>query len=793
MRLLRNKPFALLAALLALAAAAVAPAQFLTGGDAQASPAWSSFKLDAKKRIRLNFRNASIDPVIELLSRESGVTIVKDPKLTQKLTVSSPKEVSLNEAFEILNAAIGLMNFELRKEGSLLVIREKRQRTGMEGMTPEQLSQMFGGGQSRTVLRVYKVKFAAASEVARVVNEVFAAQQQSNNPFANFQFGGGNFGRGGRNQQQRTGGFNFGGLNFGGQQTPEVRASSDDFSNSVIVNAPDSKQREVESLIEQIDQQTETPQEVVVYPLTYANASEVAVSVQNVLSSNQPTGRGAASGRQNDIFSRFQTAARFGSSQAAFGTVVADVRTNSLVVTATKENQATVARVVEELDKKVEYANTAVVIPLSNARSDDVATLLNQAFGTTRTGANRNTGANRTATANRNTNTNRTGGNAGGGGGGGGGLAPQAEQLNLDEILVDTDAEGNLLTSVQFGGGIFGQPQQQQGQGATGRAQDGRIVNTRQTAGNVTIISDPNTNSIIVVGDPENAAVIESVLGRLDRIPDQVMIETIIVEATVDRSAKLGLEWNLANGKAFNTDGTTAGGSIGFGLQTNPLPEGFRYSVTGGNLGGFINALNTDDRFQVLSTPKIFTSNNVEAEINISQSVPFIVSQREDVNGNFIFNYSFQDVGIVLRVTPRITANGMVALDVLQTANDLQGFTSFNAPIVNQRQASTTVSVKDGATIVLGGIMRSQVRTQVKKLPLLGDIPILGELFKSRSNQEVKTELLVFLTPRVVRNQAEAEKMTDDEKAKLSKKTASMIPTGPKSPTTERKKRPPVP
>jgi general secretion pathway protein D len=790
MRTPRSKVWIAAACLALVAVAPQAPAQFLTGGEGQASPAWSSFKLDAKKRIRLNFRNASIDPVIELLSRESGVTIVKDPKLTQKITVSSPKAVTLSEAFEILQAALGLMNFELRKEGSLLVIRERRQRTGTEGMSAEQLQQMFGGGQSRTVLRVYKVKHAAASEVSRVVNEVFAAQQQSNNPFAFLQFGGGGQ-RGGRNQR---GSNPFGGFNFGGQTAPEVRASSDDFSNSVIVNAPEAKQREVEDLIEEIDKETEQPQEVQVYALTYATASEVAISVQNVLSSNQPTGRGAASGRQNDIFSRFQTAARFGSSQAAFGTVVADTRTNSLVVTATKENQATVAKVIEQLDKKVEYANAAIVIPLNNARSDDVAALLNQAFGNSRTGGQSRAGTARTNPTRTNTGT-RAGGNLGGGGGGGGGLAPEreGEALKLDELVVDTDAEGNLLTSIQFGGGIFGQPRQQQPQQeATGRSQDGRVVNTPQTVGNVTIISDPNTNSIIVVGDPENAAVVEGVLGQLDRIPDQVMIETIIVEATVDRSQKLGLEWNLANGKAFNTDGTTASGGTDFGLQTNPLPEGFRYSVTGGNLGGFINALNTDDRFQVLSTPKIFTSNNVEAEINISQSVPFVVSQREDVNGNFIFNYSFQDVGIVLRVTPRITANGMVALDVLQTANDLQGFTDFNAPIVNQRQASTTVSVQDGSTIVLGGIMRSQVRSQVKKLPLLGDIPILGELFKSRSKEEVKTELLVFLTPRIVRNDEEARKMTQDERAKLSKKTAELIPPGTSTRPTERKKKPPV-
>jgi general secretion pathway protein D len=262
---------------------------------------------------------------------------------------------------------------------------------------------------------------------------------------------------------------------------------------------------------------------------------------------------------------------------------------------------------------------------------------------------------------------------------------------------------------------------------------------------------------------------IRNILAQLDKIPEQVMIETIIVEATLDSSSKLGVEWNIVNGNFLGNGGVTGEGGTGFGLQTTPPAQGFSYTVSGGNLGGFLNALQTDERFKVLSTPRIFTSNNVEAEINISQSVPFIVSQREDVNGNFIFNYSFQDVGIVLTVTPRITANGMVTLDVVQTANDLQGFTDFNAPIVNQRQAQTTVSVQDGSTIVLGGIMRSTVRTTTKKIPLLGDIPILGELFKSREKNEVKTELLVFLTPRVVRNPEQAEQLKNDQVGGLSK------------------------
>ena len=243
--------------------------------------------------------------------------------------------------------------------------------------------------------------------------------------------------------------------------------------------------------------------------------------------------------------------------------------------------------------------------------------------------------------------------------------------------------------------------------------------------------------------------------------------------------------------KAFGDTGVTGTGAQGFGIG-QAAAQGFKYTLAGGSLTAFMNALKTDTKFNVLSTPKIFTSNNVQAEINISQRVPFVVSQREDANGNLTYNYDFEDVGIVLTVTPRSTSGGYVTMEVSQTANDLQGFTSFNAPSVNQRQAQTTVAVKDGETVVLGGIMRSTVSSTVKKVPLLGDIPILGNLFKSTDKTNSKTELMLFLTPRVVRNPDEASKLTDDEKKKLSKPTQDQlnkaIGGGVKTENTQKKK-----
>ena len=774
-----------LVALVVLAVPALSAAQFDTGQNAappQRVNAWEEFKMDEKKTIQLSFRNANIDAVIEVFSKASGVIIVKDPTLSDRITVTSPKPVSLNTAFAILSAAIGLRGYEMEKTGEILLIKKKPERRSSSGqMTPEQLQAMMSSRGGKAELKVYRIEFANASEVTRVVNEVFAQREQQSNPFAAM-FGGSSRGssRFGRSSSFSSRG---GGSSSSGST---VKASSDDFSNSVIVNAPKEQQLEVEALIEEIDQQTEQPQSAKVYPLEYAIASELAPTVQNVLTSNAPTGRGGQGNQSVPLSQRFSQAARFGSFQSAFGTVVADDRTNTLIVTATSENHSMVAAVINDLDQPVEIMETTFVFPLTNAKADEISDILNQTFGGRTTGnSSRNNGGRNTS--NRGSSNRNSGRDSRGGGFG---RAPQSEEEIFLQMADDEGIDGELATDVyaqfRFGGGSsrqrgggfggFGGGGGSQSGASLQRGPDGRLVNTRMLDGQVQVIPDQNTNSLIIVTSPENVELLQQIIDQLDRLPEQVMIETMIVEATLAESDKLGIEWDYVQEKVLGD--STAVGNIGtdFGLEGGTSPaQGFKYTLTSDRLSTFINALKSDDKFQVLSTPRIFTSNNVEAEINISQSIPYVLSTREDNNGNLTFNYAFQDVGIILTVTPRITANGYVTLDVVQTANDLQGFTDFNAPIVNQRQAETTVSVLDGESVILGGIMRTIVTSKVKKLPLLGDIPILGELFTSREKSKTRTELLVFLTPRIVKDNRDAQALREETENQLNKPVKDQI------------------
>lgn len=770
--------------LIVIAFAAIVPtiglAQFdFGGGDSTPRAAWEGFNLP-NKTLKLDFRNASVDMVLSLFTKTSGITIIKDPSLTQPITLTTAKAVPLKDAFEVLNAALSLRNYDLRKEGNLLVIRQRQQRRDQGGrggnssmsFTPDMMSMM---SQPNTELRTYQIQFASASQVARMINDVFAQQSSP--------FGGGRGGMmfGGRGGMM--GGFNP--FSVLGQQT-QVKASSDDFSNTVIVNAPSKVHNQVEDIIKQIDKQAELPSKVKVYALKYASSDDLQPVVQNVLQANVPRGRGGTG--TTPIDRQFAFGGMFGglfgrNNNASAGSVVSETRTNSLIVTTTDDNHKIVEDVVKNLDTEVKLESTTFVFPLENARASDISTLLRQAFGN-RAGSTGTSTLNRTNTGTTRTNTRtNTGTNRNRSSGG-------IQGNSLDEMIValaDPNADsGELATDIQVDSpvmaqmfGTFGQqPQQRRTNNSlqTGRDATGRLVPVQDLTNQVTVIPDQNTNSVIVVTSPENAELIQQILAQLDKIPEQVMIETIIVEASLDASEKLGVEWQYIQNKAFGTTGKTGTANQDFGLRANnTLPQGFRYTLSGGALTGFLNLFQSDSKFNVLSTPRIFTSNNVEAQINISQRVPFVVSQRTDANGNLTYNYEFEDVGIVLTVTPRITSGGYVTMDVSQTANDLQGFTSFNAPIVNQRQADTTVAVKDGETVILGGIMRSTVTSTVSKIPLLGDLPILGNLFKSTNKTNQKTELLVFLTPRVVRNSDEALEMTKEQVGRMSKPSQAQI------------------
>ncbi|MDQ2798054.1 MAG: hypothetical protein M3Y13_00240, partial [Armatimonadota bacterium] len=359
------------------------------------------------------------------------------------------------------------------------------------------------------------------------------------------------------------------------------------------------------------------------------------------------------------------------------------------------------------------------------------------------------------------------------------GSVQPTSQPNNGQQFGDNGNNNNNNNNGRFNGGNFGSQNQNSNTRTTGLDSEGHVVNIRNLTGEVLLVPNIDMNSVIVVCPPEDREVVQKVLEQMDEIPKQVMIETLIVEANLDKSHQLGVEFS--SNETTNVLGARGPSTISqnFGLQSNTTePQGLRYTLSAGQYSVFLQAVQTDRRFNVLSTPRIFTTNNATAQINISQSVPYLSSQSVAA-GTSLSNYSFINVGIILTVTPRITSNGYVTMDVTQTANDLVGYTtsSLSAPTVNQREAQTTVSVKDGETVVLGGIINDTFSKTVSKVPLLGDLPVIGYLFRSSSKSVSKTELLVFMTPHVVRDPDEARKLRQQTESELGKTTQQMLPT----------------
>ena len=175
--------------------------------------------------------------------------------------------------------------------------------------------------------------------------------------------------------------------------------------------------------------------------------------------------------------------------------------------------------------------------------------------------------------------------------------------------------------------------------------------------------------------------------------------------------------------------------------------------------------MQSDGRLEILSRPQILAADNMVANINVGQQVPVVTGSRITERGDSINNFEYQNVGVQLEVTPRINPEGIVKMDVAPTISSLSSSTvavskDFNAQVINNRSASTSVSVQDGQTVVIGGLISTEDDERVTKIPLLGDIPYIGQVFRKTKKKRVRSELLVILTPHVINEPGEAEKFS---------------------------------
>jgi len=281
-------------------------------------------------------------------------------------------------------------------------------------------------------------------------------------------------------------------------------------------------------------------------------------------------------------------------------------------------------------------------------------------------------------------------------------------------------------------------------------------------AGALKIVPNPENNAVLVYATPNEFTVIEAALKRLDVVPIQVMIEASLAEVTLTDDIKYGLQWAYQGGNGPLVLSEASNGSI------NPAFPGFSYLYTGAtDIRAVLNAIENITDVKVLSSPKLLVLNNREAELQIGDQVPITVQSAISTVGEtapIVNSVQLRDTGVILRITPRANKSGMVLLDVAQEVSDVVPTTTSNidSPTIQQRRIASTIAVRNGETIALGGLIRDSKSKSRGGIPYLRKIPIIGDLFGSTGRNNRRTELIVLITPRVLRSQQESQEMMDD-------------------------------
>ncbi|MCJ2023417.1 type II secretion system secretin GspD [Methylobacterium sp. J-067] len=315
------------------------------------------------------------------------------------------------------------------------------------------------------------------------------------------------------------------------------------------------------------------------------------------------------------------------------------------------------------------------------------------------------------------------------------------------------------------------------------------------------VVADETNNSLVISATRNQYDKILRILGRLDAMPTQVLLETVIAEVTLNDQLQFGVQWFLQNrgdrlnlasnataglaGSAVPVTGTgtaVSGTAALISAATQAIP-GFSYLMSGSNFNVVLNALQGITTVHVLSSPNITVLDNRTAKLQIGDQVPIVKQSGQSAlaAGAPILNQiELKDTGVILSVTPRVNKNGLVVLDINQEVSDVVPTTTstINSPTIRQRRVATSVAVNDGHTLALGGLVQEKSQLSNESLPILGDLPLIGPAFRNRSDQRVRTELIVFIRPKVIRGAAEADKIADDFRQQFR----AMMPVRPVPP-----------
>jgi general secretion pathway protein D len=733
--------------------------------SAIAVPVWAAARTTGSGRapeteITMNYQNVDIPALAKLISEITGKNFLVDESVRGKVTIISPSKVTPEQAYQIFQSVLQLKGFTTETAGKVIKIIPSRNVRQAAPVTESQ--KPFEQNGDEYVTRLVKLRNVDASSMVSVIQPMISHD----------------------------------GL---------VAAFPDD--NTIIITDDAYNVQRLLKIIGSLDVEGQR-QSVELMPLHYAFADELAPEIEELLGGSSSKNRPGAPGQgvvapsaQAPSISQFK--------------VLPDERTNSIIAAGGPLQMKQIRELVEKLDiRSPDSMHRIHVYRLKNAAVSEMVQVLGGLLGggggvgslspTTGKGSlGRGSGAGGAMNSG-------FGGGGGGFGGMGGGYGGGSSFGGMGGS--SGFGGGSMMGGGQMGGSSsgsgssYGSSGRSGGMGAAsggiGGGMGGGAGASTEFSRPVKLTADPATNSLVISAAPQDWEVLSNIIAELDVPRTQVFVQAIIVEVSAERSRDMGVSLQASTAISNSVLGL---GTVDFGQLQNVL--GNPLGVTGLGLGlasgamcsipaaaaaavsgvttttttatstalpcdvALITALEMDTHSNVLSAPTLLTADNEEATIVVGENLPFVGSSSANAGlpGQIFNSIERQNVGITLDIVPQVSDGDYVHLDLYEEVSNVVASTANNAngPTTTIRSASTTVLVQNHRTAVIGGLMSNNEDYTRQGIPWISDIPVLGNFFSDTSSDKMKDNLLVFLTPHVVRNKTDLRSLALDQRARF--------------------------
>jgi general secretion pathway protein D len=682
----------------------------------------------------LNFDNADIETVVHAASEIVGFNYVLAPDVRGKVTVQTSGRIPQEDVFGVLLAILEVHGFTAVKSENLYKI------VRIEGARERAVPTVIGLEPDATrsgdevVTQIIPVRYSSVTDLGTLLRPLVSAR----------------------------------GTLIANRET-----------NILIVTDTAANIRRLLDIIRLVDVEVALD-ELQIMPVRYADAADLATILNQLFASGRLRRAATTPGAPAPTAPptpAVPTAPRPTAPGAATGEtvgtertplIIAERRSNSLVVYARKPELETIRKLLGQLDVNIYGGRRVFVYYAESAKSKDLAATLNAIYG------GRETVPTTTPSGGPPSGTRRPG------------------EATTGPQPAPTSAPGGPVGGAPVG--------------------DAGLIE-----GQVRFIADETTNSVIVTTYPRNWPEIEATIRQLDRQPRQVLVEVLVAEITLTDDIRLGIDWAIKSGRfTFAEQSINPSTAVIQPIsRTLPIKEAAQLALPGGGLTAFtfatdlfmalVNTLASENKVNVLSNPHVMTSENKKAVINVSDSIPIVTSQQVPIGGTTTptatattsvigtQSIEYRDAGVILTVTPRIGERGTVALDVKQEVNDIGApEPPTGSRRIIKREAETSVVLLNNQTLVLGGLIQDRKTTEDRGVPFFKNIPIIGYLFGAKVDTTTRTELLILITPRVIGTALDAARITEQYRH-LTPSLEETIDRSPRPPTTAPPANPVVP